>query len=299
MALVGESGSGKTTIARMFVRMYKQTSGELYYNGEPVPADGKELRDYYSHVQLIFQDPFASLNTLKPIRHILGRPLVIHGKAKGKAQIEEQTKKLLATVNLIPPERYIDNYPSEVSGGQKQRIALARALAVEPSVLLADEPTSMLDASIRLEVLNLFRELRDSRGLALLYITHDIASARYLSDDITVMYGGRIAEVGPTEQLVGAAKHPYTRLLVASAPDPARFKGADADEIVVDNADPVDVSIESPGCRFAPRCPFAMDACAAQPPLLPPDPDRPDHKVACWLYDPEIAARTPEPSAVR
>ncbi|MDO5735367.1 MAG: ABC transporter ATP-binding protein [Propionibacteriaceae bacterium] len=287
MALVGESGSGKTTMARIFARMYIQTSGEVVFDGKPAPNKGRRLREYYSKVQLIFQDPFASLNTVKTLQHILSRPLRIHHKSTSRADTAQKVGELLAKVNLTPPERYIKSYPTALSGGQKQRVALARALAVEPSVLLADEPTSMLDASIRLEVLNLFRSLRDTDGVALLYITHDIASARYLSDDITVMYGGRIAEVGPTEDIIGAAKHPYTQLLIASAPDPARYKGSDAANISVDDAEPVDVSIEAPGCRFAPRCPFAMPICSVQQPtLLAPEPSLPNHKVACWLFEP-------------
>lgn len=269
MALVGESGSGKTTLARLFARMYRPTSGDLLFRGTPVPERSGALRRYYAEVQLIFQDPFASLNTLKPVRHIIGRPLKLHGRAKSRAEVRSGVEELLARVNLTPPERWIDVYPTALSGGQKQRIALARALAVRPAVLLADEPTSMLDASIRLDILNLFRDLRDTDGVSILYITHDIASARYLSDVVTVLYGGRVAETGPTEALVAEPLHPYTRLLIGSAPDPARYKrrGRRVD-LDIDDAEPVDVTVDAPGCRFAPRCPHAMSICREQKPVL-------------------------------
>jgi peptide/nickel transport system ATP-binding protein len=171
---------------------------------------------------MIFQDPFASLNSLKTIRHILGRALVLHGRAKGKAEIEKRTLELLETVHLSPAKEYIDRYPTALSGGQRQRISIARALAVQPAVILADEPTSMLDVSIRIDVLNLLDELRRTQGVAILYITHDIASARYVSDRMAVMYKGELVEVGPTEQVVSAPEHDYTRTLLDAAPDPDR-----------------------------------------------------------------------------
>ncbi|CAI9399330.1 MULTISPECIES: ABC transporter ATP-binding protein [Aestuariimicrobium] len=286
VALVGESGSGKTTLARMLALLHPPTSGDLVVAGKELPRRQRDKVRYYGNVQMIYQDPFASLNTLKPLRHILGRALRIHGRAKGRRNERELVAELLAKVNLTPPEQFVDAYPTSLSGGQRQRVAIARALAVRPRLLLADEPTSMLDASIRLDILNLLRDLRDSERVAILYITHDIASARYISDRIMVMYGGRIVEQGPTDDVVQNPRHPYTRLLVASAPDPAHHKGSGLNRRVqvVGDAEPVDVSQEVTGCRFAPRCPFVMDRCREQrPPLLQVG----DQAAACWLLEDE------------
>lgn len=294
VALVGESGSGKTTLARMLALLYPPTSGSLTVNGAELPRGQRDKVRYYGNVQMIYQDPFASLNTLKPLRHILGRALRIHGKVTSRRQEREKVAELLAKVNLTPPEQFVDAYPTALSGGQRQRVAIARALAVEPRLLLADEPTSMLDASIRLDILNLLRDLRDSEGVAILYITHDIASARYLSDRIMVMYGGRIVETGPTDEVVQNPQHPYTQLLVASAPDPAHHKGSGGVRRVqvVGDPEPVDVSQDVAGCRFAPRCPHVMDRCRTLvPPLLPHG----DQRAACWLLD-EEATGTPQRS---
>lgn len=223
-ALVGQSGSGKTTLARMFALFYKASAGEIMLDGRPVPTRGRNVH-YYGQVQMVFQDPFSSLNELKRIRHILGRVLKIHGKAAGRAEVRARTTELLERVSLTPGERFLDKYPDQLSGGQRQRISIARALAVEPRVLLADEPTSALDASIRIGILNLLRRLRDEHGLCVLYITHDIASARYLADEICVMHEGRIVEQAPTEQLISQPAHPYTRRLLEAAPDPSRARG--------------------------------------------------------------------------
>lgn len=265
-ALVGESGSGKTTLARVFSLIHKATSGEALVDGVPLRKAARNERSYYRDVQLIFQDPFASLNSLKKIRHILSRAVKIHKVASGQRAVNEAVESLLEKVNLTPPSRYIDRYPTDLSGGQRQRVAIARSLAVSPRVLLADEPTSMLDASIRLEVLNLLADLRDEDGLAVLYITHDIASARYLSDRIHVMYGGRIIESGPTEQIVSDPVHPYTRLLLDAAPDPAHYKGSGHRAAMSSStASVVDNSVEVIGCRFANRCPLARSECIFSP----------------------------------
>ena len=266
VALVGESGCGKTTMARVFSLIYKPTSGEVTVLGKPLHEAAKNERNYYSNVQLIFQDPFASMNSLKRIRHIIGRVVEIHKVARGKSAVFRKVAQLLEHVNLVPAESFIDRFPTDLSGGQKQRVAIARALAVEPAIMLADEPTSMLDASIRLEVLNLLAELRDKEGLAVLIITHDIASARYLSDRINVMYGGKIIETGPTEQIVTDPVHPYAHLLIGAAPDPARYKGSGHSAVQSSSTNaPVDNSIEVLGCRFANRCPFVTERCVSAP----------------------------------
>ncbi|MGP5056139.1 ABC transporter ATP-binding protein [Brachybacterium paraconglomeratum] len=227
VALVGESGSGKTTFARTMGLFQDIDSGQVLLEGQPIQGDGRRRlrpREFYGEVQMIFQDPFASLNHLKTIRHIIGRAVRLHSGLRSRRPVEERTLELLETVHLTPAEDYIDRYPSALSGGQRQRISIARALAVNPSVILADEPTSMLDVSIRVDVLNLLAELRRERGVAILYITHDIASARYLSDRMAVMYRGRMVELGETEQVVLEPAHEYTRTLIKAAPDPRRRK---------------------------------------------------------------------------
>lgn len=266
VALVGESGCGKTTMARVFSLIYKPTSGEVTVLGRPLAEAGRNERRYYSDVQLIFQDPFASMNSLKRISHIVGRVVEIHKMASGKAAVRKRVEELLGQVNLVPADQFVDRFPTDLSGGQKQRVAIARALAVNPSIILADEPTSMLDASIRLEVLNLLADLRDNAGLSVLIITHDIASARYLSDQINVMYGGRIIESGPTEMIVSDAVHPYTELLIGAAPDPARYKGSGHSAVQSSSTNaPVDNSVVMVGCRFANRCPFVTQRCVNAP----------------------------------
>ena len=285
-ALVGESGSGKTTIARVFSLIYSVTSGEVLHDGEPIRVRGqRQRRAYYRDIQLIYQDPFNSLNGLKKIRTMVSRVIKIHFPKLSRPQVKERLLELLGKVNMTPASRYLDRYPTDLSGGQRQRIAIARALAVKPQVLLADEPTSMLDASIRLDVLNLLRGLRRTEDVAVLYITHDIASARYTSDRISVMYGGKIVESGPTEEIIAAPAHPYTRLLLDAAPDPAKFKGSGAEEREsVADARPVDNTTELVGCRFAARCPFASARCVDEPlPLF--ENSSTDRSAQCWLAE--------------
>ncbi|WBB57659.1 ABC transporter ATP-binding protein [Streptomyces sp. WMMC500] len=286
VALVGESGSGKTTLARLFSLMYRPTSGEIRLRGEPVgPLRGKAARAYYSDVQMVFQDPFASLNTMHTVRHTLGRALRLHGHGRGKDALEAHILDLLQRVSLTPTRDFVDKLPHELSGGQRQRVAIARALAVGPKVVLGDEPISMLDVSMRLDILNLLAQLRDEEDLALLYITHDIASARYLAEEIYVMYAGQMVEGGPTEEVIQNPQHPYTRLLLGASPDPARTltrTGASAFTDVADAGEPPDLADPPSGCRFHPRCPFARESCRAEFPA------RTSHAtgqwVHCWLH---------------
>ena len=279
LALVGESGSGKSTIAKLLSLLIPRTSGDLLLDGEQVHGRGRRaFKRHASRVQLIFQDPFASLNPVHPVRYTLTRSLRIHmGSLRGE-ELETALHALLTRVQLTPPERYIDKYPHELSGGQRQRVAIARSLAADPEVLLADEPISMLDVSIRLGILNLLKALRDDMNIAILYITHDIASARYFADRIMVMYAGQIVETGPSEQVTQEPAHPYTRLLLDSAPDPdapPRAARADAGEAP---------SLVSPpsGCRFAARCPFANDLCRSETPELLRLAD--GRSARCWGY---------------
>ncbi|MCU1508374.1 MAG: transporter ATP-binding protein [Glaciihabitans sp.] len=278
VALVGESGSGKSTVARLLGRLYTQTSGDVLLHGEPVTAKGgNAFRAYCRRVQMIFQDPFASLNPVHTVRYVLTRSLRIHNRALRGQNLEDALHALLARVQLTP-DRFIDKFPHELSGGQRQRVVIARALAADPEVLLADEPISMLDVSIRVGILNLLNDLRGRLGIAILYITHDIASARYFTDRTNVMYAGRIVESGDSESVTQAPAHPYTQLLVASAPDPdnlARHQRTGA------NGEPPNMSNPPAGCRFHPRCPFATEICTTTPDLLTIAPGR---EVACWGY---------------
>ncbi len=265
-ALVGESGSGKSTVARMVARLYDPTSGAVVFEGEDATAltGRKQLLRYRSQVQMIFQDPFGSLNPVKTIEHHIERPLRIHGIVPS-GKVRERIRELLTTVGLVPPEDFAAKYPHELSGGQRQRVAIARALAVEPKVILADEPTSMLDVSIRIGILNLMLTLKDERGLAFLYVTHDLASARYVADEMLVMYAGQIVERGPTEAVLQHPLHPYTRLLLSAVPDPSA--GLHAAHLPVRRShhgavDPV------AGCRFVARCPLAVDVCSSKTPAL-------------------------------
>jgi peptide/nickel transport system ATP-binding protein len=271
---VGESGSGKTTVARMLARLIPPTSGQVILDGEPVGR--RHVHEYRHRVQLVFQDPFASLNPVHDVRYHLARALKVHHKARGRAAVDAGVADLLAKVKLEPASQFVRKLPHELSGGQRQRVAIARALAAEPSVLLADEPVSMLDVSIRIGVLNLLGELRDAEGMALLYVTHDIASARYFADTVTVMYAGRVVESGPSLEVTDNPSHPYTQLLLSAAPDPDRASPA------VINSGTVPSLINPPsGCRFHPRCPYAMPICSTQ---APPDfPVGADHTAACWL----------------
>jgi len=223
-ALVGESGSGKTTVARMLAGQEPRSGGQILLDGKAIdPAARRGFRAYKGAVQMVFQDPFASLNPLHTVRYHLERALRLHQQRTGGDRTDADLDRLLEQVRLSPPEQFRDAYPHELSGGQRQRVAIARALAASPGVLLADEPVSMLDVSIRLEMLDLIEELRARLDLAVLYITHDIASARYFADEILVMHDGEIVERGPAEQVTQTPTHAYTRLLIESAPDPDAF----------------------------------------------------------------------------
>ena len=220
-ALVGESGSGKSTVARLLALLDRPTAGTVRFGDvEATRLRGRrKVLRYRSQVQLIFQDPFASLNPAKRVEHHLARPLRIHRIVPGKL-VHMRVVELLESVGLVPGEEFAAKYPHELSGGQRQRVAIARALAVEPKVLLADEPISMLDVSIRAGILNLMLELKEQRDIAFLYITHDLASARYVADEVLVMLSGRIVERGPTDAVLHEPLHPYTQLLLSAVPDP-------------------------------------------------------------------------------
>lgn len=288
-ALVGESGSGKTTVARMLAGLYEQTAGTIKFQGSPVNLKGAAaLRHYRRQVQLVFQDPFASLNPVHNVRYHLSRPLRVHGHVRSKADETEQILALLNRVSLSPAEQFIEKYPHQLSGGQRQRVAIARALAVRPKVLLADEPVSMLDVSIRLDILNLLLRLKDEEHLALLFITHDIASARYFAEETLVMYAGQMVEGGVSEGVIQQPKHPYTQLLLSAAPDPDRLKSGEGGLGTLPARGEIPSLIRPPsGCRFHPRCPHAMPACRESFPARTDLGN--DHWTNCYLYS-ETAA---------
>src|SRR6266852_1826773 len=273
-ALVGESGAGKTTVARMLAKIIKPDAGEVLLDGKPAPRG--RPRSYAAQVQMIFQDPFASLNPVHRIRHHLMRPLQIHHMTDGN--VDKAIAELLNRVALKPAANFTTKFPYELSGGQRQRVAIARALSVRPRVLLADEPVSMLDVSIRLGVLNLLADLRDREHLAILYVTHDIASARYLADTIVVMYAGQLVEAAPSVSLTDHPAHPYTQLLLAAAPDPDRAETPK----LADRGAPPSLLAPPSGCRLHPRCPYAMDICKIQVP--PSFAVSSGHIAACWLH---------------
>ena len=282
LALVGESGSGKTTVARLLARLYEPTSGSILFRGKPVQRS-LALKEYRHHVQLVFQDPFSSLNPVHNVSYHLGRPLRIHGHVRNGEQEREQALSLLRRVSLSPAEQFITKYPHQLSGGQRQRVAIARSLAPRPEVLLADEPVSMLDVSIRLDVLNLLLRLKDEEHLAFLFITHDIASARYFAEDTLVMYAGQCVEGGPTDEVIQRPRHPYTQLLISAAPDPDRLApdGQKVPPLPVRGEIPSLINPPS-GCRFHPRCPHAMEVCRQR------FPGRTDlgggHWTHCFMY---------------
>ncbi|MCX7523000.1 ABC transporter ATP-binding protein [Microbacterium sp. STN6] len=280
VALVGESGSGKSTVARLLAQLLTLTKGEITLDGTRVDAHfGRKFRRYCRNVQMILQDPFASLNPIHRVRYVLTRSIKIHHPGIRRDEREQLLGELLTRVDLTPPERYLEKFPHELSGGQRQRVAIARALGANPRVLLADEPVSMLDVSIRIGVLNLLRDLKDRLNLAILYITHDIASARYFADRTVVMYAGQVVERGPSEDVTQRPAHPYTQLLIASAPD-ADLLGERAEGEA--RGEPPSLISPPSGCRFHPRCPFAMERCVTTaPPIFQVGEGQ---EAACWLY---------------
>lgn len=288
-AIVGESGCGKSTLSRVLAGINPPTSGRLLFKGREVPERRSAQRAHRRSVQLVLQDPFSSLNPVHTVRYVLSRPLRIHHHGgRDVGGLESEMRRLLTTVALEPPEQFLDKYPHELSGGQRQRVAVARALAVRPEVLVADEPVSMLDVSIRLGLLNLLAELREREGLTIVYVTHDIASARYLADTIVVMYAGRVIEAGPATEVTDNPQHPYTRLLIGSAPDPGRPRP----EPVGDVGAPPSLVDPPAGCRFHPRCPFAMTVCRSSIPAMTAVGD--DHSSACWLHEGAVPVGAPD-----
>lgn len=283
VALVGESGSGKSTTARLIARLMPPTKGEIYLKGQDVlkSEPRKASLQYRREVQMVFQDPFGSLNPVHTIGHHLERPLRVHKRVESKQELRDHVLDLLTNVGLNPASEFAGKYPHQISGGQRQRVAFARALAVDPELMLADEPVSMLDVSIRMGILNLMERLKEERGIGYLYITHDIASARYIGDETIVMYAGHMVEWGDGESLMKSPAHPYTRLLLSAVPNP---QAGVANRKVQARGEVPSLIDPPPGCPFAARCPHVMDVCRQ---VMPgPEMVAPNHWVRCHLYGP-------------
>ncbi len=281
IALVGESGSGKSTTARLIARLMPPTAGEIVLHQQDVlkTEPRRVSLSYRSKVQMIFQDPFGSLNGVKTIGHHLEQPLLIHQRVKNKHELQDKVHELLAVVGLTPPIEMARKYPYQLSGGQRQRVAIARALAVDPEVILADEPISMLDVSIRMGVLNLLEQLKVERRIAYLYITHDLASARYVADQTIVMYAGFMVEGAASDELLQQPAHPYTRLLLSAVPNPQSKERhtIEARGEVPSLIDP------PPGCPFAARCPQVKPVCRERMPGVTSLNDQ--HWTRCHLLE--------------
>ncbi len=280
VALAGESGSGKSTIARLLAKLHAPTSGEIYFQGRPVSAvrSRKDTLRYTGLVPMVFQDPFSSINPVLRISHGILRGLKLHRPELSATQRRAEAERVFEIVGLTPAAEVLARFPHELSGGQRQRVGFAQALALRPKLILADEPVSMLDVSIRIGLLNLMRALRDDQGVSILYITHDIASARYVADRLLVMYAGQLAESGPVEDVLASPRHPYTQLLLSAVPDPRAPLDVSAE---TDLGEPPRVIDPAPGCRFRWRCPLAIDECHQVTPGLAEL--GPGHAAACHV----------------
>jgi oligopeptide/dipeptide ABC transporter ATP-binding protein len=287
VALVGESGSGKSTVARLLARIYRPTRGEIYYRGRPLSKlrSRKDVLAYRGEVALVLQDPFSAFSPVFRISHGVMRNLALHRPGLDRGRRRQEAERVFESVGLSP--KMLRRFPYEMSGGERQRVGFAQALAVHPKLILADEPVSMLDVSIRAGVLNMMAGLRDQEGVSLLYITHDIASARYVADRVVVMYAGHLVEEGPTETVLRDPRHPYTQLLLSAVADP-REK---VEDVSADSGEPPKVINPGEGCRFRWRCPHAIEKCAR----VTPRPTRIGAvEVACHVAagDTEAAPKT-------
>ncbi len=267
LGLVGESGSGKTTVAMSVLGLIDPTEGEIRFDGGSVPkmARGRDRLALRRQIQIVFQDPYEALNPRQTVFQIVAEPLEIHGIAASRAEKVERVAAALAEVGLKPPETFFDRHPDDLSGGQRQRVGIAGALILKPKLLVADEPVSMLDVSVRAEILNLLRDLRDKHGITILYITHDLATAGFFTDRIAVMYLGRIVEIGPTAEVLTNPQHPYTRALLSVVPVPNPRHRRKRVILQGEIPNPIDLPR---GCRFHPRCPDVIDRCRDIDPAL-------------------------------
>ena len=259
LGLVGESGSGKTTLGRTILRLVDPTGGTIRFDGRDITGlSERELRALRRRVQVVFQDPHASLNPAMNLLAAIGHPLIVHGVTRDPTEIKQTVASVLERVGLVPVEQFMGKYPGQLSGGQKQRAVLARAIILGPDLLVADEPVSMLDMSVRAKILELMLRLKNELDLTYLYITHDLATAKFFCDRIAIMYLGRIVEIGPAEAIYADPKHPYTRALLRAIPEPDPSRAVPRD---VPRGEVPDAVSPPLGCRFHPRCPNAFEVC--------------------------------------
>ncbi len=279
LGLVGESGSGKTTTGRLVLRLIELTEGSVVIDGKDISKlDKEELRRFRRHIQLIFQDPMASLNPYMRIGDAVKHPLDIHDIGSPRER-KKMVYEMLERVNLTPPDEFYRRYPRELSGGQRQRVVIARALITKPKFVVADEAVAMLDVSIRSQLLKLLADLKKDFNLTMLFITHDLATTKYVCDRIAVMYLGKIVEIGSFEQIYRSPKHPYTKALISAVPEPDPKKKK---ERFIPHGEVPNPINPPPGCRFHPRCPFAKDICSVKEPELKDVGN--GQMVACHLY---------------
>jgi len=280
LALAGESGSGKTTTGKLLLRLLEPSSGSIFFEGRDITSlSGRQMKPLRKQMQIIFQDPFESLNPRLTIKEIVAEPVRVQKVAKSEEEVEERVKRALVDVEVVPPEQFLYRFPHELSGGQRQRVAVARAFILNPSFVVADEPVSMLDVSIRAEILNLMVDLVKKSSASIIYITHDIALAKHVCDRIIIMYLGKIMESSSSQLIVDQPLHPYSQALVAAVPVPDPDSKRTMDVISGEIPSPID---PPSGCRFHTRCPYAHERCMREEPVLVEV--EKDHLVACHLY---------------
>jgi peptide/nickel transport system ATP-binding protein len=291
LGLVGESGCGKTTTGKMIMKLIQPSGGQIVFNGEDVTAhDRSRDQAYRRRVQMVFQDPYASMNPRFKIKDVLEEPLLIHQMGDSRTARMGMVREVLERVKVTPVEEFMDRHPHMLSGGQRQRVATARTLILTPQVIVADEPVSMIDLSTRAEILHMMKTIQKDMELSFLYITHDISTARYFTDRICVMYLGVVVEIGGADEVIDAARHPYTQALIAAVCEPEPGKANAIKELPITGEIPSAARIPK-GCRFHPRCLKALEACRHHEPGLTKVGD--GHYAACWLNVPESERPVP------
>ena len=282
LALAGESGSGKTTLGKVLLRLVAPSSGKILFQGKDITKlRDKEMKPLRREMQIVFQDPFESLNPRMIIKEIIAEPLRVQRIAKNEEEVESRVKQMLSEVELVPPEEFLYRFPHELSGGQRQRVAVARAFILNPVFVVADEPVSMLDVSIRAEIVNLMVDLVNKASASIVFITHDLALAKHIADRIAILYLGKMMELGSSQDVSDQPLHPYTQALVSAVPVPDPESKRIKDVISGEIPSPVDPPT---GCRFHTRCPYAHERCVIEEPVLIEA--EKNHFVACHLYVP-------------